>query len=247
MDNGGGDPGGKMRQLTFGDAEDDSPAWSPDGRRIAFVSVRDGVSQIFVMNADGSGVHAVTNGHAQNIHPFWFVDGSRILINTTAFATPEAPADGAPRVIGEATDDAMELATVRPDGTDLHRLTTGGGFTYASYSPDGRFIVHRKAHGARSQIFIMNADGTDDHSVSGNSTVDGWPAWSPDGRRIVFVRHIGESFEIFVMNRDGTGVRQLTDLGKRVTNPRWSPDGSTILCSREMGDLTLMTFPAPTP
>ncbi|HJZ84268.1 MAG TPA: hypothetical protein VKN99_03815 [Polyangia bacterium] len=59
------------------------------------------------------------------------------------------------------------------------------------------------------------------------------------------MRRMGKHFEIFVMNRDGTGVRQLTDVRTRLTNPRWSPDGRLILCSREMGDLTLMTLPAP--
>src|SRR5262249_37830659 len=54
--------GSDMRQLTFGSDEDDSPAWSPDGKKIAFVSIRAGVSQIFVMNADGTNVRQLTNG-----------------------------------------------------------------------------------------------------------------------------------------------------------------------------------------
>jgi Tol biopolymer transport system component len=244
LDKDGSDHGAAMRQLTFGANEDDSPAWSPDGKSIAFVSVQEGVSQILVMNVDGSGVHPVTKGRAENIHPAWSIDSARILINTTAFA-PAKPLEPDGRPIGDTTDDTMDLATVRPDGTDLQRLTTGGGYTYASYSPDGRFIVHRRAQGQSSQIFIMNADGSGDHNISGASVVDGWPAWSPDGQRVVFARQVEGNFQIFVMNRDGSGVRQLTGAAGRFTNPRWSPDGSTILCSRDLGSMTLVTFPAP--
>src|SRR5258708_38719431 len=56
IDASGVNHGSEMRQLTTGDAEDDTPAWSPDGKMIAFVSIRDGISQIFVMNADGTDV-----------------------------------------------------------------------------------------------------------------------------------------------------------------------------------------------
>src|SRR5216684_3555483 len=163
--------GSDMRQLTTGDAEDDTPAWSPDGKKIAFVSIRDGVSQIFVMKADGTEVRQLTQGKAENIHPTWAPDSERILFNTTYFSGATAadgtnvPSDN--KVIGEQIDKKMDLATIRPDGTDFKRITTGGGYTYASYSPNGMSILHRRINGAASQIFVMKSDGSDDRNISG--------------------------------------------------------------------------------
>src|ERR1700722_4731866 len=109
--------GSDMRQIGFGPDEDDSPAWSPDGRRIAFVRIHCGVSDIFVMEADGKNVRQVTHNLGQNIHPAWSPDGKRILFNTTHFAE-RPPADSNPadakRVIGEARADAIALATINP-------------------------------------------------------------------------------------------------------------------------------------
>jgi Tol biopolymer transport system component len=241
--------GSDMRQLTFGNDEDDTPAWSPDGKKIAFVSIRAGVSQICVMNADGSEERQLTKGTAENIRPMWSADSARILFDTTYF-TGATAADGqnAPsdnKVVGDKIDEQMDLATIRPDGSDLKRVTKGGGYTYASFSPDGMSILHRRIQGALSQIFVMKANGSEDHNLSGESTLDGWPAWSADGRRIVFSRRIKDAFQLFVMNRDGSGVRQLTDANGEFTNPRWSPDGKTILCTRRLGDIHLIMFAAP--
>ena len=241
--------GSDMRQLTTGDAEDDAPAWSPDGKKIAFVSIRDGVSQIFVMSADGTNVRQLTKGNAENIHPTWVPDSERILFNTTHFVGATAadgrdvPSDN--KVIGEQIDKKMDLATIRADGSDLKRITSGGRYTYASFSPDGRSILHRGINGAMSQIFVMKAGGSDDHNISGEGNIDGWPAWSSDGKRVVFSRRVNERFQLFVMNRDGSDARQLTDAAGEFVNPRWSPDGTKILCSRRLGDMNLVIIPAP--
>ena len=91
----------------------------------------------------------------------------------------------------------------------------------------------------------MKAEGTDDHNVSGEANLDGWPAWSPDGKRIVFSRRVSDRFQLFVMNRDGSSARQLMDTAGKSVNPRWLPDGSKILCSRRLGDMNLVIVPAP--
>ena len=243
------DGGKDMRQLTTGLGQDDSPAWSPDSRKIAYVSIRDGTSQIFVMNPDGTQEKQLTKGLGENIHPMWSADSNRVLFNTTHFSIAPKTGKNTPsenRVIGEKIDEQMELATIRLDGTDLKRITTGGGYTYASFSPDNRFILHRRIEAGASRIFIRNVDTVDFQNLSGSSDLDGWPAWSSDGRRVVFSRRVNESFQIFVMNRDGSGVQQITDATGEFTNPRWSPDGTRILCSRRSPpNVTLAVFQAP--
>jgi TolB protein len=92
----------------------------------------------------------------------------------------------------------------------------------------------------------MNADATNDHNISGENILDGWPAWSNDGKRVVFSRRVNDRFQLFVMNRDGGGLMQLTDAGGEFVNPRWSPDGAKIMCSRRLGNMNLVIFPAPT-
>jgi TolB protein len=235
----------RTKDLTW--VVDYEPAWSPDGKRIALISSRHGGMKVHVVSADtpnGSDMQQLTTGEDEDDSPAWSPDGARILFNTTHFVgakkTPEPD-----RVIGEAIDEKMDLATVAPDGTQLRRLTSGGGFTYASFSPDGQWIVHRRAHGESSKVFVMKADGTGDRDVSGASSTDGWPAWSNDGSRIIFSRRVKERFQLFAMNRDGGEVRQLTDANGEFTNPRWSPDGAHILCTRRLGDINLILLPAP--
>jgi len=200
------------------------------------------------MNPDGSNVRQVTRGLGQNIHPMWSPNSSRILFNTTRFTEQVQKDDKTSderRVIGEKRDNSIDLATVRLEGSDLQRITHGGGYTYASFSPDGKWILYRRQQDEVSQVFVMNSKGSSDHNLSGASTLDGWPSWSPDGNKIVFSSHVQNGYQVFVMNRDGTGVRQLTDAAGEFVNPRWSPDATKILCGSRLGGISLALFDAP--
>ena len=242
------DGGYKMKQLTFGDTEEDSPAWSPDGKTIAFASIRKGISEICTIRPDGTGIKQITHEKGNNIHPAWSPDGNRILFNTTLYESENRKTrkiDAGDPKIGEPQDNFIDLVTTAPDGSDWQRLTKMGGYTYAFYSPDGKRIVHRRSLGERSQIWVMKADGNDDHNISGDNFQDGWPSWGPDSKRICFVRRdAGNKLNICVMNTDGTGFVQLTDMHGDCSNPRWSPNGKRMLFSRRDSS-TLMTVPAP--
>lgn len=136
-------------------------------------------------------------------------------------------ANGEIAFVRGASGSHPTIYVMRPDGTGLKRLTTGGGSSFDPvWSPDGTRIAFVAA--TPSNIYVMNADGSNVARISScdRACVDVEPAWSPDGRRIAFVRR----GDIYVMNADGSGVRRVihaeTPLGDG--QPAWSPDGARI-------------------
>ncbi len=180
--------GSGLKQLTHGGGF--LGAWSPDGKRIAFV--RDGVG-ILVMNADGTGV-TPTN---QNGRPTaWSPNGMQILFQSDR-------------------DGDNEIYVMNVDGTRVTQLTDDPASDegdFAGWSPDGKRIVFSsRRDGGDLDIFVMNADGTRVRQLTQNDFIeDDDPVWSPDGKHIAFHSTRDGDEEIFVMNADGTGVTQLT-------------------------------------
>jgi len=215
--------GSGLQRLTNGPARDFDPAWSPDGKRIAFRSQRDGSSQIYVMNADGTGQENISRSREDNWGPAWSPDGVWIAFNSAR----------------GTENTAMHGYVMRPDGSDVRKLSDIW-LEYPSWSPDGKRIAFMSMQpGAAGfnpdyEIYVINAGGSGQKRLTHSPGEDGWPAWSPDGKKIAFTSarddrghssDVGPFFDVYVMNADGSNQIRLTQgFGQFST---WSPDGAT--------------------
>ncbi len=190
------------------------PAWSPDGSRIAFASLRSGTSHIYVMAADGRGTHRLTDSRQDDDHPSWSPDGAWIVFAREG-ALFRVPAGGGPaRRVGRGLGNAAD----------------------PSYSPDGKLIAYdyRTPGYSIRELYVMRADGTGIRKLTKLQQVSGLPVWSPDGRRIAFQSNarLGH-YEIYTIGIDGKGLRQMTHSATDALQPAWSLDGKLIAFSRD--------------
>ena len=211
-----------MTRLTNNLAEDESPEFSPDGKKIVFVSNREGARNIYVMNADGGNVVRLTNISTAENSPTWSPDGTRILF--------ESSRDGNP-----------EIYVMKADGSDQRRLTfnavVDGG--PARFSPDGRRIVFSRSAANEGvayynfDIYTMSIDGEDLRQLTTDPEYDAEPHWSPDGTKITFVSAREKGFDVFVMNADGSDQINLTKDRENQSPIDWTPDGKQIIFTAE--------------
>jgi dipeptidyl aminopeptidase/acylaminoacyl peptidase len=211
--------GGCVTRLTRNPSLDGFPTWSPDGRRIAFVSTRDGATDIYVMNANGSDQQRLTDSPAFDGGPAWSPDGQRIAFRSDRSGHPE-------------------IYVMDADGSNPTRLTDNPGWDGSpTWSPDGRRIAFASipeptlipGTGHRtSQVYAMDPDGSNQARVTRTSAADGAPDWSPDGRRIAFDSDLEGSFQIHAINPSGTNLMRLTDSPAVDGGPAWSPDGGQV-------------------
>lgn len=205
-------------RLTHHIARDLNPSYSPDGKRIAFNSNRDGLPAIYVMNPDGSDVRKISGDSLHCFVPSWSADGTKA------------------HFLAKDSSGKDAFYEVNPDD---------GGFTklpspYSTFSPDGKKIVMTRSLSADSpmgstEIFVAHADGSNEVRLTNNDRLDTDPAWSPDGMRIAFscfpdgfVEGGQNNSEICVMNADGGNTIRLTNHPVWDNAPTWSPDGTRI-------------------
>jgi Tol biopolymer transport system component len=182
-----------------------TPAFSPDGSKIAFVS-GDG---IYVMNADGSNPMRLTNNSAGDTQPSFSPDGSRIVFQSFR-------------------DNNLDIYVMNADGSNQTRLTTNSAIDESpTFSPDGSKIAFVSNRNDNFDIYVMNADGSNQTRLTNNEGVDVQPAFSPDGSRIAFysTRNGGD---IYVMNADGSNQTNITN-GSKGSKPAFSPNGTRIV------------------
>jgi Tol biopolymer transport system component len=251
----------KLLTRTQVDWKDGSPAWSPDGARIAFYSERDGNAEIYVMNADGSAVTRLTSTSADEGYPAWSPDGRTISFDsdrTGNFDIFAMNADGSnvrPLTRHPARDVS---ATWSPDGSKIVFMSDRepGGFDAYEAAPDPAAAARRVTRTGSTWFPVFSPDGAalafhvgrDVHTLPAPSSVEGtpagddprrlttdpengmYPSWSPDGKRIVFMSWRTGRTELFTMNADGSDQKKLVTLDKGdAVDPRWSPDGSRIV------------------
>jgi TolB protein len=226
--------GSGLKRLTTSPREDFDPAWSPDGRRIAFRSMRDGNNEVYVMNADGSRQRDVSRDPADDWGPAW-TSGGKVLWNCA-------------RDLGFG----FRACTANLDGSRLRVIPNDVYVEYPAGSPDGTKIAFMSqqpgAHGSdpNYDIFVMNADGSGLKQLTDAPGEDGFPSWSPDGTKIAYsstrddcsnstaadcrtTGDIGPYQTIYVMNADGSDQHRLSlQLGQFVD---WSPDGHYLVFS----------------
>lgn len=167
------DGGGSPVRLTESEGDDRAPVYSPDGSRILFDSTRDGNTELYVMDADGSNERRLTHDDGEDWGASWSPDGSQITFNSDRTG-------------------AMEIYVMAADGTDVSRLTNDEVLnTSATWSPDGSRIAYlRNDRFGIGQVWSMKPDGTDQRDLSRSPTMADqmWTGgWGRDGR-IVFSR-----------------------------------------------------------
>jgi Tol biopolymer transport system component len=185
-------------------ARGSDPAWSPDGKRIVFVGPRAprvSKPEIYIMRADGTHIRRLTkNWNASDRSPAFSPDGKRIVFLSNRDATGGA-GNAEIWVMGTKGKHAVNL-TRNPEIDD-----------HPDWSPDGSRIVFERAAGRepRVAIFVMNADGSDQHQVG--ALEGSFPTWSPDGKQIAYI----SGNDIFRANADGSGVQRVARGSTRFT------------------------------
>ena len=204
--------GGNQENLTNNPASDDYPTWSPDGKKIAFVSNRnEGYIQIWVIDADGKNPMRLTNG-VWDQWLDWSPDGKKIAYDVLLHPLD---VDKWTRVI----------YVMDADGQNKRQLTKAPGYDgHASWSPDSKKIVFSSSReGGATAIYVMEADGRNQKRITHDFAGKYMPSWSPDGKRIAYVHNA----QIYVMDSNGENQRRMTEKGRN-RYPTWSPDSDTV-------------------
>ena len=236
----------------------------PDDRvvgLIAYASDQDGDFEIWVMKADGSDQHKLTDNNAMDMSPAWSPDGSQIAFITnrdgndeiyvmnadgsnvrrltqtdTCESFPAWSPDGMQISFDSNRGGDWEIYAMASNGADPRRLIDSPGDDWiSSWSPDGSQIAFESKRDGNYEIYVMDFDGSNQRRLTDNQTHDGFPAWSPDGAKIAFMSRQDGNYEIYTMNADGSNPQRVTDDPSEDSDPTWSPDGEWLVFVSQRG------------
>lgn len=219
--------GGGMRRLTnASNVEDVDPAWRPDGQQIAFARRDARGWRLYLVNADGRRLRAISPTFSDVRTPAWSPNGGRLAFAWLPLHPPK---------MGSMPE---QIAVINADGSGLRVLTGNatftGGAVHPAWSPDGRTILFSArtslAERARADVWSIRPAGGGLRRLIIDASD---PAWSPDGHTIAFSRH----GDLYTTSSAGNHLRRLTH-GHYAdsTAPDWSPSGTQIAYATALYD-----------
>ena len=194
-----------------------SPIWSPDGIRVAYVSMELKKPIVYIQNLMTGQRSTVANFKGNNSSPSWSPDGSKLLVTLSKGAI-------------------AQIYSINADGSDALRLSNSSGIdTEGRYSPDGRYIYFVSDRGGNPQIYRMNADGSDVKRITFKGSYNISPRISPDGNTLVYISRRDGGDYVYAMDLvNGNQELKLSDTN-RDESPSFAPNGRYVLYATQTG------------